>query len=79
MNMVKKLKSSEKKKSKKMTEITVVLNQLDTPHERCFKMMQYAGFVNPNRIGSVDAMAIILHDYMVLDGVIKQDIKKQPE
>lgn len=79
MNMMKKLKSSEKQEIKKTTEVRVVLNQLDTPHERCMKMMQYAGFVNPNRIGSVDAMAIILHDYMVLDGVIKQDIKKQSE
>jgi len=62
-----------KSKVKKVADTSEIkLLQSDSPFERTFKMMQAAGFANPNRIGAVDAMSSVLYQYMVMDGVIKQ-------
>ena len=46
----------------------IVLKSTDSMHDRVEKAMRYSGFVNPNRRGTVDAVAYILTEYERLYG-----------
>lgn len=47
---------------------TIELHPDDTMHDRVEKAMRYAGFVNPNRLGTVDMVAFVLGEYERLFG-----------
>jgi hypothetical protein len=49
-------------------QVQIYLKATDNMHTRVENAMRYAGFANPNRIGTVDAVTFILTEYERLYG-----------
>ena len=54
------------------TDEKIIIKRSDSPRERCYNLMRFAGFGNPNRTGAVNSMATLMYEYMKIDGVIEQ-------
>jgi len=60
-----------------MSNEGIRLSQTDSLRVRIEKAFQYAGFANPNRLGTVDQFYYIFSEYQRLDAQALQSLGKE--